>query len=72
MLNLDTGEQIPLSIAEDKLPQCLNPLSLHIMRLTSEYIRYLIKTKPLFSLLKFSESSIGMVVIIINSSQIII
>ena len=40
VLNLDTGEQIPLSIAEDKLPQCLNPLSLHIMRLTSEYIRY--------------------------------
>ena len=39
VLNLDTGEQIPLSIAEDKLPQCLNPLSLHIMRLTSEYIR---------------------------------
>ncbi|XP_057378904.2 WD repeat-containing protein 44-like [Daphnia carinata] len=38
VLNLDTGEQIPLSIAEDKLPQCLNPLSLHIMRLTSEYI----------------------------------
>lgn len=38
--NLDTGEQIPLSIAEDKLPQCLNPLSLHIMRLTSEYVRY--------------------------------
>ena len=37
--NLDTGEQIPLSIAEDKLPQCLNPLSLHIMRLTSEYVR---------------------------------
>lgn len=41
VLNLDTGEQIPLSIAEDKLPQCLNPLSLHIMRLTSEYIRYM-------------------------------
>ena len=40
VLNLETGEQIPLSIAEDKLPQCLNPLSLHIMRLTSEYIRY--------------------------------
>ncbi|EFX71967.1 hypothetical protein DAPPUDRAFT_201342 [Daphnia pulex] len=36
VLNLDTGEQIPLSIAEDKLPQCLNPLSLHIMRLTSD------------------------------------
>lgn len=29
---------MPLSIAEDKLPQCINPLSLHIMRLTSEYV----------------------------------
>lgn len=38
MLNLDTGERVPLSIAEDKLPQCINPLSLHIMRLTSEYV----------------------------------
>ncbi|XP_017786789.1 PREDICTED: WD repeat-containing protein 44 [Nicrophorus vespilloides] len=38
VLNLDTGERIPLSVAEDKLPQCLNPLSLHIMRLTSEYV----------------------------------
>jgi hypothetical protein len=35
---LDTGERVPLSIAEDKLPQCINPLSLHIMRLTSEYV----------------------------------
>lgn len=32
------GERIPLSVAEDKLPQCINPLSLHIMRLTSEYV----------------------------------
>ncbi|XP_054268042.1 WD repeat-containing protein 44 isoform X2 [Macrosteles quadrilineatus] len=38
VLNLDTGERVPLSIAEDKLPQCINPLSLHIMRLTSEYV----------------------------------
>ncbi|XP_049870925.1 WD repeat-containing protein 44 isoform X2 [Pectinophora gossypiella] len=38
VLNLDTGERVPLSIAEHKLPQCMNPLSLHIMRLTSEYI----------------------------------
>lgn len=38
VLNLDTGERVPLSVAEDKLPQCLNPLSLHIMRLTSEYV----------------------------------
>ncbi|CAH2241342.1 jg15542 [Pararge aegeria aegeria] len=29
---------MPLSVAEHKLPQCINPLSLHIMRLTSEYI----------------------------------
>ncbi|KAF8766923.1 WD repeat-containing protein 44 [Argiope bruennichi] len=36
--NLDTGEQIPLSLAEEHLPRCLNPLSLHIMRLTSEYV----------------------------------
>lgn len=38
VLNLDTGELIPLSVAEEKLPQCINPLSLHIMRLTSEYV----------------------------------
>ncbi|CAH1635850.1 unnamed protein product [Spodoptera littoralis] len=38
VLNLDTGERVPLSVAEHKLPQCMNPLSLHIMRLTSEYI----------------------------------
>eukprot|EP00794_Sanderia_malayensis_P011104 gene11102-12273_t len=35
--NLDTGETIPLSLAEEKLPQCTNPLALQIMRLTSEY-----------------------------------
>jgi hypothetical protein len=40
VLNLDTGERVALSVAEDKLPQCVNPLSLHIMRLTSEYVRY--------------------------------
>jgi WD40 repeat protein len=33
--NLDTGETMPLSSADEKLPQCINPLSLHIMRLTS-------------------------------------
>ncbi|XP_057659565.1 WD repeat-containing protein 44 isoform X1 [Diorhabda carinulata] len=38
VLNLDTGERVPLSVAEDKLPQCINPLSLHIMRITSEYV----------------------------------
>ncbi|XP_033122161.1 WD repeat-containing protein 44-like [Anneissia japonica] len=36
--NLDTGEQVSLLQAEDKLPACVNPLSLHIMRLTSEYV----------------------------------
>uniref|UniRef100_T1JI81 WD repeat-containing protein 44 n=1 Tax=Strigamia maritima TaxID=126957 RepID=T1JI81_STRMM len=38
VLNLDTGERVPLSLAEDRLPQCVNPLSLHIMRMTSEYV----------------------------------
>ncbi|KAF0292197.1 WD repeat-containing protein 44 [Amphibalanus amphitrite] len=38
VLNLDTGERIPLSVAEEKLPACINPLSLQIMRMTSEYI----------------------------------
>lgn len=38
MLNLDTGERIPLSSAEERIPKCINPLSLHIMRLTSEYV----------------------------------
>ncbi|XP_015519208.1 WD repeat-containing protein 44 isoform X1 [Neodiprion pinetum] len=38
VLNLDTGERVPLSVAEDKLPQCMDPLSLQIMRITSEYI----------------------------------
>ncbi|CAL1538845.1 unnamed protein product [Lymnaea stagnalis] len=35
--NLDTGETIPLSTAEDKLPKCVNPLALHIMKRTKEY-----------------------------------
>ncbi|EDO34060.1 predicted protein, partial [Nematostella vectensis] len=37
--NLDTGESIPLSLAEERLPKGTNPLALHIMRLTSEYHR---------------------------------
>ncbi|KAK3095128.1 hypothetical protein FSP39_010642, partial [Pinctada imbricata] len=37
VLNLDTGEKVPLSVAEDKIPQGMNPLALHIMRLTKEY-----------------------------------
>merc|ERR1712203_841432 len=36
--NLDTGEEMDLVKAEDQLPQSINPLSLHIMRLTSEYV----------------------------------
>ncbi|KAL8567204.1 hypothetical protein ACOMHN_046614 [Nucella lapillus] len=35
--NLDTGEMLPLSAAEDRLPKCVNPLSLHLMRRTKEY-----------------------------------
>ncbi|XP_030837707.1 WD repeat-containing protein 44 [Strongylocentrotus purpuratus] len=36
--NLDNGETVPLLLAEERLPQCVNPLSLHIMRITSEYV----------------------------------
>jgi hypothetical protein len=36
--NLDTGEEMDLVEAEDQLPNSINPLSLHIMRLTSEYV----------------------------------
>jgi hypothetical protein len=35
--NLDTGTEMDLATAEEHLPQSINPLSLHIMRLTSEY-----------------------------------
>merc|ERR1719228_3241179 len=35
--NLDTGTEMDLAMAEEQLPQSINPLSLHIMRLTSEY-----------------------------------
>ncbi|XP_067118588.1 WD repeat-containing protein 44 isoform X2 [Centruroides vittatus] len=45
VLNLDTGELVPLSLAEDRLPKCVNPLSLHIMRLTSEYVSKWIRKK---------------------------
>lgn len=43
--NLDTGEEIPLIQAEEKLPAGINPLTLHIMRRTKEYITYAKKTK---------------------------
>ncbi|XP_078311174.1 WD repeat-containing protein 44-like isoform X3 [Crassostrea virginica] len=36
VLNLDTGEQVPLSTAEEKIPKCINPLTLHIMKITNE------------------------------------
>ncbi|XP_065182884.1 WD repeat-containing protein 44-like [Sycon ciliatum] len=36
--NLDTGESIPLSEAEKCIPNGVNPLALHIMRLTSEFV----------------------------------
>lgn len=39
--NLDTGEQMDLAEAEAKLLKAINPLSLHIMRLTSEFVKYL-------------------------------
>ncbi|XP_064615318.1 LOW QUALITY PROTEIN: WD repeat-containing protein 44-like [Liolophura sinensis] len=37
VVNLDTGEKVPLNLAEDPCPKCVNPLSLHIMRRTQEY-----------------------------------
>ena len=36
--NLDTGQEMDLVEAEDQLPASVNPLSLHIMRLTNEYV----------------------------------
>jgi len=41
VVNLDTGESVPLGSAEEKIPKCVNPLSLHIMRRTKEYQRFL-------------------------------
>ena len=38
--NLNTGREVDLAEAEDRLPTHTNPLSLQIMRLTSEYVRY--------------------------------
>ena len=39
--NLDTGEEIPLSKAADELPQCINPVDLHIVQRTKEFKGYL-------------------------------
>lgn len=33
--NLDTGEKFPLSVADEKAEQCINPLSLYIMQYAS-------------------------------------
>lgn len=38
ILNIDTGEKVPLSKAEEILPKCLNPLSLHLMKLTNDFL----------------------------------
>ena len=38
VLNLDTGTRVPMSHAEQMLPSGVNPLSLHIMRRTKEYL----------------------------------
>ncbi|CAG0920142.1 unnamed protein product [Notodromas monacha] len=38
VLDLDSKERVPLSEADEKIPTAINPLSLHIMRLTSEYV----------------------------------
>ncbi|XP_041353204.1 WD repeat-containing protein 44-like [Gigantopelta aegis] len=35
--NLDTGEELPLSKAAEELPQCINPVDLHIVQRTKEY-----------------------------------
>ncbi|KAK6195219.1 hypothetical protein SNE40_000691 [Patella caerulea] len=37
ILDLDTGDKIPLSVAEEKIPATLNPLALHIMKLAKEF-----------------------------------
>lgn len=37
IMDIDTGEKLPLGNAENLLPKCLNPLSLHLMKLTNDY-----------------------------------
>lgn len=37
ILNIDTGEKTPLTNSDTVLPKCLNPLSLHLMKLTKDY-----------------------------------
>ena len=35
--NMDTGESLPLSQADDLVSQCINPLNLHLMKITNDY-----------------------------------
>ena len=49
MRNLDTGEEMNIDEAEDQLPATINPLSLHIMRMTSEYVRSVIRNLKVIS-----------------------
>ena len=38
--NLDTGEVVSLKVAQEQITQGINPLTLHLMRLTSEFVGY--------------------------------
>lgn len=35
--NMDTGESLPLSQADDLVSKCINPLNLHLMKITNDY-----------------------------------
>ena len=37
--NLDTGEVVSLKVAEEQISKGFNPLSLHLMHRTSEFVR---------------------------------
>ena len=37
--NLDTGEVVTLKVAQEQISQGINPLSLHLMHRTSEFVR---------------------------------
>ena len=39
--NLDTGEAMPLSCAEEFIPKGTDPISLHLKTINSEYTRYI-------------------------------
>lgn len=36
MLNCDTEEQVPLGTAKEKIPKCINHLTVHIIKITNE------------------------------------